>query len=136
MKALRVLLSLLAFGVALVGAGEATTQLHLSISLISFALAVSNIFGILGISPIKFGATTARLLSALSGATVAGMTGFGPYILAHPEFMQHTVLVRLIHAAGVLGTLCGIAGSSNPFGSGTVLPPPAAPPAVEPPAAA
>lgn len=135
MKALRVLLALVAFFIALVGAGEATTQLHLSISLVAFALAVSNLFGIVGISPIKFSVFASRVMSALSMVALAGLGSFGKYMLAHPEFAQHTVLVRLIHAAGVLGTLCGIAGSSNPFG-GTVLPPPATPPAVEPPAAA
>lgn len=117
MKALRVVLSLLAFFIAVIGTGEATTQLHLSISLVAFALAVSNVLGILGVSPIKFSPFASRLLSSLSVVAIAGLGSFGPYILAHPEFAQHTVLVRLIHAAGVLGTLCGIAGSSNPFSS-------------------
>ncbi len=129
MKALRVLLSLVAFFIAVIGAGEATTALHLSIGLVAFGLAVSNVLGILGVSPIKFSPFAARLLSGLSATAVAGMAGFGPYILAHPEFAQHTVLVRLIHAAGVLGTLCGIAGASNPFVTSTpALPPPAEPP--------
>lgn len=136
MKALRVLLSLAAFFIAVVGTGEATTQLHLSIGLVAFALAVSNVFGILGLSPVKFSPFASRLLSALSVVAVAGLGSFTPYILAHPEFMQHTVLVRLIHAAGVLGTLCGIAGSSNPFGTPSLSSPADPPPSIPPPAAA
>ena len=135
MKILRGFLSLIATIIALVGIGEATTALHIGPSLVAFILAGGGVLGVLGISPITLSVATANLLSKLSIFITLGMGTFASYSAGHAAFApSHRVIVTIIHALGVVGTLMAIAGST-PTLAPALTPLPPAPPA-EPPKAA
>ena len=139
MKILRGLASLIATLIAIVGIGEATTVLHIGPSLVAFILAGGGVLGVLGISPLSLSQSTANLLSKLSIFITGGLGTFASYSAGHPLWApDHMVLVKIIHALGVVGTFMAIAGSTPTFTVPPVLPTPSAPPAPapEPPKAA
>ena len=139
MKILRGFLSIIATFIALVGIGEATTVLHIGPSLVAFILAGGGVLGVLGISPVTLSQSTANLLSKLSLFVTGGMGTFASYSAGHPDFAtSHAVIVTIIHAAGIAGTLMAIAGSTPTFTTPPASDPPhpAPVPPAEPPKAA
>lgn len=134
MKIFRGLLSIVALAVAVIGVGEATTVLHIGPSLVAFILAGGNLLGVLGISPKKFSANTAKIFTELSLFIFAGEGAFAAYSAGHPDYATaHLLLVHLIHGGGVLGTLLGIAGSTPQFEVDQPAPAPAPVPVPIPP---
>lgn len=141
MKILRGLASLIATLIAIVGIGEATTVLHIGPSLVAFILAAGGVLGVLGISPLSLSQATANLLSKLSIFVTGGLGTFATYSAGHPLWApDHMVLVKIIHAIGIVGTFMAIAGSTPTLAVPPAPPAPPAPaplaPAPEPPKAA
>lgn len=122
MKTLQKIISVVALAIACSSDAVGEGLLKWSPGVVSLVLAIGNVLGVLGYSPVQISPATARIFGALSTLVAAAMVTHGSGQLGDPA--AHVVL---FHAVGVVGILLGVAGRLGTQSSPPPAPPPVAP---------